>query len=86
MLIQFMLNAFWEPLEFELPRVGKDGGHSWRRWIDTTLDSPRDIVEWETAPTIPGRTYQAGPRSMVVLFARLVDGASPSLQSGSVPL
>jgi isoamylase len=70
----FILNAYWEPLEFELPRVGDDEGDSWRRWIDTTLDSPGDIVEWATAPTVPGRTYRAGPRSVVVLFARLRDG------------
>jgi isoamylase len=74
LLFHFILNAYWEPLEFELPRAGGDDGDSWRQWIDTTLDSPRDIVEWETAPTVPGHTYQAGPRSMVVLFARLGDG------------
>jgi len=85
-VIHFILNAFWEPLEFELPQVGDDKGDSWRRWIDTTLDSPLDIVEWDTAPTVPGRTYRAGPRSMVVLFARLADGASRGLQSGSVPM
>ncbi len=62
-----ILNAYWEPLDFELPltvdRV------EWRRWIDTTLDSPKDIVEWQTAPPTPGQTYQAGPRSVVVLIA-----------------
>jgi glycogen operon protein len=83
-LFHFILNAFWEALEFELPLVGNDNGDSWRRWIDTTLESPLDIVEWEAAPTVPGRTYRAGPRSMVVLLARLGDGASQSLQSGSV--
>src|SRR6267143_1280463 len=69
-----ILNAYWEALEFELPRAGDDDGDSWHRWIDTTLDSPQDIVEWETAPTVPGGTYRAGPRSVVVLFARLEDG------------
>jgi isoamylase len=83
-LIHFISNAFWEQLEFELPRVGKEDADSWRRWIDTTLDSPLDIVDWETAPTVPGRSYRAGPRSTVVLFARLGDEPSPTLQSGSV--
>jgi isoamylase len=69
-----ILNAYWEALEFELPRKGDHDGDSWHRWIDTTLDSPQDIVEWETAPAVPGRTYRAGPRSVVVLFARLGDG------------
>ena len=79
LLFHFILNAYWEPLEFELPQAGNDDGESWRRWIDTTLDSPHDIVEWETAPTVPGCTYRAGPRSMVVLYARMRDQASPSL-------
>jgi glycogen operon protein len=75
-----ILNAYWEPLEFELPPIDAEGGNSWRRWIDTTLDSPQDIVEWETAPTVSGRTYRAGPRSVVILFARERDGASPRTQ------
>ena len=74
LLIHLILNAYWDSLEFELPRAGNDDGDSWHRWIDTTLDSPQDIVEWETAPTVPGGTYRAGPRSVVVLFARLEDG------------
>ena len=74
LLVHLILNAYWESLEFELPRAGDDDGDSWHRWIDTTLDSPQDIVEWETAPTVPGGTYRAGPRSVVVLFARLEDG------------
>ena len=74
LLFHVILNAYWEALEFELPRVGGDKRESWHRWIDTTLDSPQDIVEWETAPTVPGGTYRAGPRSVVVLFARLEDG------------
>jgi glycogen operon protein len=74
LLFHLILNAYWEPLDFELPQCG-DRGDSWRRWIDTTLDSPDDIVEWETAPMVPGRTYRAGPRSVVVLFSRLGNGA-----------
>jgi len=74
LLFYVILNAYWEALEFELPRKGGDDGDSWHRWIDTTLDSPQDIVQWETAPAVPGRTYRAGPRSVVVLFARLGEG------------
>ena len=74
LLFHVILNAYWEALEFELPRAGGDKRESWHRWIDTTLDSPQDIVEWGTAPTVPGGTYRTGPRSVVVLFARLEDG------------
>jgi glycogen operon protein len=64
-----ILNAYWEPLDFELPAPGESTGDSWRRWIDTTLESPDDIVEWPSAPPVSADTYRAGPRSMVVLFA-----------------
>src|SRR5262245_25909992 len=66
-----LLNAYWEPLEFELPSVSERDRGPWRRWIDTFLDSPHDIVEWEGAPLVPGPTYRAEPRSVVVLFAGL---------------
>jgi len=64
-----ILNAYWEPLEFELPPPGKDGD-AWRRWIDTSLESPQDIVEWQDAPVVSEQSYRAGPRSVIVLFAR----------------
>jgi isoamylase len=72
--LHVILNAYWEPLEFELPQPGSDEGSSWRRWIDTSLESPHDISDWETAQPLPGRTYRAGPRSVVVFFARKKDG------------
>src|SRR5262245_39624846 len=62
-----ILNGYWEPLEFELPKL--EGGDGWRRWIDTALDSPRDIVPWQAAPTICANTYRAEARSVVMLFA-----------------
>jgi isoamylase len=70
--IHVILNAYWEPLEFELPPIFPGGGDSWRRWIDTFLDSPHDIVESECAPAVPGHRYRAEPRSVVVLLAHLV--------------
>jgi isoamylase len=68
-IIHFILNAHWEPLEFELPRVDGEEGGAWRRWIDTSFDSPHDIVEWQSAPAFKGPTYSAAPRSVVVLWA-----------------
>jgi glycogen operon protein len=68
--IHIIFNAYWEPLDFELPPVGNSDERPWCRWIDTSLNSPHDIVEWQTAPAVPGGTYRAGPRSVIVLWAR----------------
>jgi isoamylase len=57
-----MANAFWGSLEFQLPE-----GIRWRRWVDTSLDSPHDIVEWQNAPIIELASYFVGPQSFVVL-------------------
>jgi isoamylase len=68
--LYLIFNAFWEPLHFELPQL-KDQEDTWRLWIDTALDPPRDIVEWQAAPPVSGASYQAGPRSVVALIAGL---------------
>ena len=70
-----IFNAYWEPLEFELPRVHSAISGPWRRWIDTYLKSPQDITEWRKAPSVSEYTYQVGPRSVVVLWACLSDTA-----------
>jgi isoamylase len=75
----FILNAYWEPLVFEIPPVGNGDGNTWHRWIDTALDSPQDIVPWQTAPSIPGHSYRAEARSVVVLIAPVGPGTSPEL-------
>jgi isoamylase len=68
LVLYTILNAFWEPLDFELPEVGTRND-TWRRWIDTSLDSPHDIVDWQSARAIRGLSYRAEARSVVVLFA-----------------
>ena len=70
LLLCLILNAYWESLDFELPFMDKDSREPWRRWIDTSLNSPQEIVEWQSASPVSGETYRAGPRSVVVLFAR----------------
>jgi glycogen operon protein len=61
-----LFNAYWEPLEFELPalQTGK-----WRRWIDTALDSQNDITPWRHAPEVTGDVYRTEGRSVVLLYA-----------------
>jgi isoamylase len=63
-----ILNSYWEPLKFELPKV--DNG-AWRRWIDTSLDSPNDISPWEEAPAVSGDRYLVADRSVVMLYMRV---------------
>jgi glycogen operon protein len=75
----FMLNAYWEPLQFELPRPERG---TWRRWIDTSLDSPDEIVPWETAPSVSGPCYRVEPRSVVMLFLPSGRGDSVMLREG----
>jgi glycogen operon protein len=62
-----ILNAFWEPLDFEIPPLG--GDRHWRRWIDTALDPPDEICEWDAEPTLSASTYRVGARSVAVLIA-----------------
>jgi glycogen operon protein len=61
-----ILNAYWEPLDFELPELG---GLKWRRWIDTALESPNDIVPWNVTAEPTGNIYRAQDRSVVMLYA-----------------
>jgi glycogen operon protein len=67
-LAHIILNAYWEPLEFELP-IFKDGTVNWCRWIDTALEPPHEICEWNEEKPVLGTTYRAGARSVVVLIA-----------------
>ena len=71
LLFHMILNAYWEPLEFELPPAEHQNKIAWRRWMDTALDSPHDIEEWRAAPFIPSGSYRSAPYSLVVLFAEL---------------
>ena len=68
--VHWILNAYGEPLDFELPEVGG----LWRRWIDTGMDSPEDIVPWQDARPCADRTYRVGPHSVVVLYALVGSG------------
>jgi glycogen operon protein len=69
LLFHLILNAYWEPLDFELPPAANDDANPWRRWVDTAQETPNDIVPWEEAPAFQGLTYRAEARSVVVLYA-----------------
>jgi glycogen operon protein len=67
-LLHIIINAYWEALEFEVPRLDDTQG-SWRRCVDTFLDSPDDICDWADARPVQGATCRAEPRSVILLFA-----------------
>jgi len=71
LLLHLILNTYWEPLDFELPPVDSSEEHPWRRWLDTALDSPHDIVDWQMSPPIQGCTYRVESRSVVALVATI---------------
>jgi glycogen operon protein len=62
-----MLNAYWGPLRFQLPPAPSGTRATWRRWIDTALPTPEDIVPWETAQTVIDSSYLVQPRSVACL-------------------
>jgi isoamylase len=65
LIIYFALNSHWEPHSFELP----ESKNPWRRWIDTGLKSPEDIVPWAEAPAIQDSSYRLLDRSVVWLYS-----------------
>jgi len=74
LLVHMILNAYREPLDFELPSIGAEDPGPWRRWIDTALDSPNDIVPWPATRPVHSSTYRAQARSVVVLYANVGGG------------
>jgi len=69
--LHVMLNAYWEPLRFQLPLASPENGGAWRRWIDTSLPSPHDIVAWGLGPEIAEASYLVQARSVALLVMPL---------------
>lgn len=80
-ILHLMVNAYWEPLDFELPEIGQHPDGKWRRWIDTSLDPPEDICDWSEAPMVAGALYRVPPRSTAVLLME----AARRLRRGRAP-
>ena len=68
--LHVMINAYWEPLDFDLPPIPAASLAGWQRWIDTAREPPEDITEAPEAPPVLEMRYHVAPRSVVVLFAR----------------
>ncbi|MEO7028151.1 MAG: glycogen debranching enzyme, partial [Acidobacteriaceae bacterium] len=61
------INAYWKPLEFELPPVSDSPKGGWVRLIDTSLPSPNDIVEGTQGVHVEGLKYLVSARSVIML-------------------
>lgn len=64
--LHVVLNAFWQPLSFELPVLPV--GKSWRRIVDTSLGSSA-FSPPSDAPKLSAPTYDVPDRSCVLLMA-----------------
>ena len=61
------LNAYWEPLDFDLPPTA--AGREWRRVVDTALESPQDFCAPPAVLPNGQSQYACQPRSSVVLVS-----------------
>ena len=68
--LHIMLNAYKEPLTFELPDLNPVSERDWCRVVDTRYSSPEDIRMPEDAPSVHESQYTVEARSAVVLLAR----------------
>ena len=68
--LHVMFNTYWEALDFELPPIPATAVAGWQRWIDTSRESPEDIMDASVAPLVPGTQYRVAPRSVAALFVR----------------
>lgn len=62
--LHFIFNAYWEPLEFELPQTTKP----WRLLVDTYRSAPDDFYDVVDAPVAPEWSLLVQPRSSVILM------------------
>jgi len=72
-VFHLILNAYWEPLTFEVPNLSPHKPCDWRRIIDTSLDSPSDFSRYSDAPALSDPLYRAEARSVVLLACQRKD-------------
>ncbi|MDH3483224.1 MAG: glycogen debranching protein GlgX [Myxococcales bacterium] len=65
-----MVNAYTEPLQFELPVLPAKKASRWRQLIDTYKESPEDFHDLPTAPFVGDPQYLIPPHSLALLVAQ----------------
>jgi isoamylase len=69
-----MINAFWQDLDFT---VQEGAVEDWLRVIDTSRNSPEDIVEPDSGQPLSSINYKLSARSVAVLVRRRHVGVKP---------
>lgn len=67
LLVHYMVNAWQEPITFELPPHPRGKKLKWKRWIDTSLPSPHDICDMQHLEEVEGSAYTLPPFTFVAL-------------------
>lgn len=68
LILHWLLNAYWQPLSFELPALPAGFG-PWRCAVDTYRESPQDICLGVEAPPVNAARISVEPRSCIVLMS-----------------
>ncbi len=71
--LHIMVNAYQEPLKFELPVLNLMKSQSWYRILDTSLKSPLDICHIQQAKEIELDFYLLPARSIAVLQSKTTE-------------
>jgi len=66
--LHWILNAYWEPLTFQIPASPAGYGH-WRRCVDTSREPPQDICLGIEVPTVESAVLTVEARSYIVLLS-----------------
>jgi len=67
--LHVMINAYWDSLEYELPVLTKYPTGTWKKIIDTSEDSPNDILPVNDGLAINTNQITLKSRSIVVLYS-----------------
>jgi glycogen operon protein len=65
--IHVMMNMNYEPLEFEIPQIN---GRKWYRFVDTSSESPDDILTDGKELILTAENYTVNSYSIVILISK----------------
>ncbi|EOZ95387.1 Glycogen debranching enzyme [Indibacter alkaliphilus LW1] len=69
--MHYMVNAYNKELDFELPQIIDGKKVQWKRWLDTSKESPEDICYWSEGKPISNEHYLLPGHSIAILITNL---------------